>query len=66
MGCGAYACPPHLVAREMKSILLEDEFRGWFRRVLFAVYGKGAGWNGPGNFEVFSGILDGVELLGVE
>ncbi|KAH6916403.1 hypothetical protein BKA70DRAFT_1419318 [Coprinopsis sp. MPI-PUGE-AT-0042] len=30
MGCGAYACPPKLVAEEMKSILLEKEFSGWF------------------------------------
>ncbi|KAF9003129.1 hypothetical protein BDZ89DRAFT_1081153 [Hymenopellis radicata] len=58
MGCGAYLCPPRLVATEMKNILLEDEFRGWFRRVVFAVYStKG---NGSGNFEVFQEVFEDV------
>jgi uncharacterized protein (TIGR02452 family) len=38
MGCGAYACPPRQVAEEMKSILLEEEFEGWFKEIAFAVY----------------------------
>jgi uncharacterized protein (TIGR02452 family) len=38
MGCGAYGCPPCLVAEEMKCILLEDEFKHAFRRVVFAIY----------------------------
>ena len=41
LGCGAYRCPPGLVAREMKGVVQEEEFRGWFERVVFAVYGKG-------------------------
>ncbi|KAG5637143.1 hypothetical protein H0H81_005627 [Sphagnurus paluster] len=41
MGCGAYGCPPTLVAKEMKAALLEAEFHGWFREVVFAVYSKG-------------------------
>jgi hypothetical protein len=60
MGCGAYRCPPKAVAREMKSILLEEEFEGWFRQVIFAVYSRKG--NGPGNFEVFKDAFDGVEL----
>jgi hypothetical protein len=51
MGCGAYLCPPGLVAGEMKAILLEPEFKGWFRRVAFAVYSKPD--NGGGNFAIF-------------
>ncbi len=60
MGCGAYLCPPRLVATEMRNILLEDEFRGWFRRVVFAVYSKKG--NGPGNFEVFQEVFKGVVI----
>ncbi|KZT25155.1 hypothetical protein NEOLEDRAFT_368415 [Neolentinus lepideus HHB14362 ss-1] len=60
MGCGAYACPPRQVASMMKSILLEPEFKGWFRRVVFAVYSSAR--NGPGNYGIFKEILDGVDL----
>lgn len=60
MGCGAYACPPRVVASEMKSILLEPEFKGWFRQVVFAIYSKKD--NGPGNFEIFKEAFDGVDL----
>jgi hypothetical protein len=48
MGCGAYHCPAPLVAWEMKKILEEEEFRGWFRRVIVAVYSTAR--NGLGNF----------------
>ncbi|KAF9020742.1 hypothetical protein BDZ89DRAFT_263113 [Hymenopellis radicata] len=58
MGCGAYLCPPRLVATAMRNILLEDEFRGWFRQVVFAVYSKEG--NGPGNFAVFQEVFKDV------
>jgi hypothetical protein len=60
MGCGAYRCPPRLVAEEMKVALLEPEFKGWFRRVVFAIYSNPS--NGPGNFELFRDIFDGVVI----
>lgn len=60
MGCGAYDCPPRLVAEEMKAGLSEPEFKGWFRRVTFAVYSKKS--NGPRNFDIFQELLDGVEI----
>ncbi|KAJ7198850.1 hypothetical protein GGX14DRAFT_665440 [Mycena pura] len=60
MGCGAYACPPRLVATEMRNILLEPEFRGWFKKVVFAVYSRPS--NGPGNFEHFKAVFKGVEV----
>lgn len=40
LGCGVYGCPPKLVASEMKNLLLEPEFRGYFEQVVFAVYDK--------------------------
>ncbi|KAJ3567556.1 hypothetical protein NP233_g6292 [Leucocoprinus birnbaumii] len=58
MGCGAYGCPPKVVANEMKSILLDEEFSNYFERVVFAVYSKG----GNGNFSVFSEVFKGVEI----
>lgn len=57
LGCGAYRCPPELVAREMKGVLKEEEFRGWFERVVFAVYGKGP--TGERNFGVFKEVFGG-------
>ncbi|KIJ65223.1 hypothetical protein HYDPIDRAFT_131629 [Hydnomerulius pinastri MD-312] len=60
LGCGAYRCPAKLVAREMKAILCEPEFKGWFRKVTFAVYSTAD--NGGSNFDIFKGELDGVQL----
>ena len=55
LGCGAYRCPPGLVAREMKGVVQEEEFRGWFERVVFAVYGKGP--TGERNLRVFREVF---------
>ncbi|KAF8998107.1 hypothetical protein BDQ17DRAFT_1247929 [Cyathus striatus] len=60
MGCGAYWCPPLLVANEMKSILLDPEFKGWFRKVVFAVYSVPR--NGPGNYGIFSEVFQNVKV----
>jgi uncharacterized protein (TIGR02452 family) len=59
LGCGAYRCPPELVAREMKGVLMEEEFRGWFEKVVFAVYGKGP--TGERNFGVFREVFGGQD-----
>jgi uncharacterized protein (TIGR02452 family) len=64
LGCGAFRCPPRVVAREMKDILLADEFRGWFRQVVFAVYSTPT--YGADNFTIFEHALDGVELAGCQ
>ncbi|KAF7298773.1 hypothetical protein MIND_00824900 [Mycena indigotica] len=60
MGCGAYGCPPRVVATQMRDILLEPEFAGRFKRVVFAVYSRPG--SGPGNFEVFTETFNGVEV----
>jgi hypothetical protein len=44
----------------MKAVLLEPEFKGWFRQVVFAVYSKEN--NGVGNFDIFREILDKVDM----
>ncbi|KAF2822075.1 hypothetical protein CC86DRAFT_373269 [Ophiobolus disseminans] len=55
MGCGAYGCPPKLVAREMKGALELEEFDGWFEDVAFAVYA--AGPSGERNLESFQEVF---------
>lgn len=55
MGCGAYRCPPRLVAEEMKAILLEDEFKGYFREVVFAVYSHPD--DPVSNYEIFKSVF---------
>lgn len=55
MGCGAYRCPPRAVAREMKQVLEDDEFTGWFEIVTFAIYAGGA--VGKRNLHVFREVF---------
>jgi hypothetical protein len=60
MGCGAYACPPRQVAEEMKAILLDAEFKGWFKKIVFAVYANNS--MGGANNVIFNEILGGVKI----
>jgi hypothetical protein len=55
MGCGAYHCPPRQIAEEMKAILFDEEFVGWFKEVVFAVYP--AGRTGETNYRVFKEVF---------
>ena len=42
----------------MLKILRDDEFKGWFRRVDFAVYSKKQrGFVGADNFDIFYEVL---------
>lgn len=58
MGCGAYGCPPRRIAEEMKAILCEEEFKGWFKHIILAIYSKVD--NGEGNFRVFREVWAGA------
>ncbi|KAE9404121.1 hypothetical protein BT96DRAFT_964281 [Gymnopus androsaceus JB14] len=60
MGCGVYRCPPVVVAQEMRDILFEPEFRGHFKKVVFAVYS--APGNGAANFKIFEDAFRGAEV----
>lgn len=62
MGCGAYGCPPTLVAQIMRDILLEPEFSGWFKRVAFACYSKSPYERKPTNFVTFTEAFQDVTL----
>jgi len=55
MGCGAYGCPPRQVAEEMKAVLFDEEFVGWFKDVVFAVYP--AGRTGKTNYDAFKEVF---------
>ncbi|KAJ8109761.1 hypothetical protein OPT61_g7221 [Boeremia exigua] len=55
MGCGAYGCPPRVVAREMKGVIGEQEFGGWFETIVFAVYA--AERTGMENLKVFEEVF---------
>lgn len=56
MGCGVYGCPPRQVAEEMKTVLFDEEFVGWFKEVIFAVYP--AGRTGKTNYDVFKEVFE--------
>lgn len=55
-GCGVYGCPQRVVAEEMRHVLLEDEFGGWFDRVWVARRASN------GDFGPFGEIMDNVLL----
>lgn len=59
LGCGVYGCPPKLIASEMKNVLLDAEFRGYFERVVFAVFDK---TDSQKKFEAFKDAFAGVEI----
>lgn len=58
MGCGAYRCPPKVVAEEMKQLAKTEEFHGWFENLVFAVYAAGA--TGQNNLKVFRTVFEGA------
>ena len=69
LGCGAFRNPTEDVALCWREVLGEDEFRGWFERIVFAVLDKGsdgnnAGRAGVGNFGMFATILGGKDFTG--
>ncbi|KAK5660600.1 hypothetical protein OQA88_13163 [Cercophora sp. LCS_1] len=56
LGCGAFRNPVGEVANCWGEVLGEEEFKGWFREVWFAVYDR----RGEGNLEVFKEVLEGA------
>ena len=43
----------------MKSILFDEEFVGWFKEVIFAVYP--AGRTGQINYDIFKEVFEALE-----
>ncbi|KAL5340836.1 hypothetical protein BJX70DRAFT_95796 [Aspergillus crustosus] len=60
LGCGAFGHPREEAADCWVDVLQEQEFRGWFQDIVFAVLGKGS--TGHQNFSVFKQKLDGLTV----
>ncbi|KAL2848525.1 hypothetical protein BJY01DRAFT_233835 [Aspergillus pseudoustus] len=61
LGCGAFNNPVHDVADCWAEVLDEQEFRGWFSNIVFAVL-QGKNRTGYDNFDVFKQKLDGLKV----
>ncbi|KAL3485701.1 hypothetical protein BJX62DRAFT_242707 [Aspergillus germanicus] len=61
LGCGAFGNPVHEVANCWAEVLDEQEFRGWFSNIVFAVM-KGKNKTGFDNFDVFKQKLEGLKV----
>ncbi|KAL2860737.1 uncharacterized protein BJX67DRAFT_329083 [Aspergillus lucknowensis] len=61
LGCGAFGNPPHEVADCWVEVLEEQEFRGWFSNIVFAVM-SGRSLQGYDNFQVFHSKLHGLRV----
>ena len=53
LGCGAFKNPKYDIANCWREVLSSDEFRGWFRTIVFAVLDN----KGDGNLEPFTEVL---------
>lgn len=53
-GCGAFKNNPEEVSNFFKDVLQEEEFKGVFKHISFAITGK--------NFEVFNTVLNGLKI----
>ena len=53
LGCGAFRNPPQLIARTFKRIIAEDEWKGYFEKIVFAVLD----YPGGPNITIFTNIL---------
>ena len=59
MGCGAFKNPPRQVAGLFRGVFGgEEEFRGRFDGIWFAVIERG----GTSNYAIFKDVLDGMEI----
>ena len=56
LGCGAFKNPPHHIAELFKEILDEDEFKGIFKHVFFAIK-EDHNSKGEGNFKPFAKVF---------
>ena len=57
LGCGAFRNPPQIIAAVFKRILAEEEWKGYFKEIIFAVLDRP---QGP-NISAFQDILGDVK-----
>jgi uncharacterized protein (TIGR02452 family) len=53
LGCGVFANPPKRVAQLFRNVILEDEFKGHFEEIVFAILDP----KREGNFDVFEQVI---------
>ena len=58
LGCGAFHHPPREVADCWKEVLMEEEFKGWFELIHFAIRDSRA----EKNLAIFAETLDGLKM----
>jgi uncharacterized protein (TIGR02452 family) len=58
LGAGAFGNPPRAVARLFKEVFEQEEFKGRFEGIWFAIIERG----GSENHDVFKEVLDGMEI----
>lgn len=58
LGCGVFGNPPRRVAQLFRKVIMEDEFKGRFSGIMFAVLDA----RNEGNFGVFREVLDGLAV----
>lgn len=54
LGCGAFRNPPRVIARTFKDILVEDEWKGYFEEIIFAILDRPGGPNLQAFHEILS------------
>lgn len=54
LGCGAFRNPPHHVAELFRAVFNEEEFRGRFEQIHFAILDS----RGEGNYDVFRNTIE--------
>ena len=63
LGCGAFANPKQEVADCWAEVLQEQEFQGWWERIVFAVLETAGGpAMSTGNFDTFRNKLQGLRV----
>ena len=60
-GCGAFCNPPELVARAFHEVIIEEKFRNYFTKIVFAI--KADDNKGARNYEAFDKELGGCTGL---
>ncbi|KAF9887796.1 hypothetical protein FE257_009602 [Aspergillus nanangensis] len=62
LGCGAFANPKEEVANCWAEVFQEQEFKGWWQSIVFAVLDNTVHPTSDGNFNIFHSRLQGLRI----